>query len=117
MVKYLKKVNRNGETVKTMKYGERSQKEIRNFFNWDFRAIHRYYGKITDELKETFKSYFKALNLDNIIISDYNNGDLRIIDNNGTYPLYKLFDMFNIEYGIVLEKGSKKTYRLKVFYD
>lgn len=110
------KVLRNPINNQVMKYGERNQKVIINFFKWDIRKVNKYYEMLRTDLKNAFNRYFKGLGLENITISDYNNGDIRIIDNNCTYDLKKLFDLYGINYWIVSESKNMKVYRLNLFY-
>ena len=81
--------------------------------NGNVAKVCRMRGDIVFNLKKALNTYFKALNL-NYTVSDYNNGDLRVIVKNETYTLSKLLDMYNIKH-TVEQHGKFKTYCIYVF--
>ena len=74
--------------------------------------------EIVDTLKDALNRYFNGLGVKKAIVSNFNNGDLRISVKKANlkgFSLDKLFKAFNLEYNITFENKTNVTYCIYVF--
>ena len=74
--------------------------------------------EIVDTLKDALNRYFNGLGVDKVIISSFNNGDLRISVKKANlkgFSLDKLFKSFNLKYNKTFENKTNVTYCIYVF--
>lgn len=81
------------------------------------RKTHIERIEIVDGLKKSLRTFFKGIGL-NVTVSDFNNGDLRLVckkTNLKGFDLLKLFETYGIKSNIVSESGNHITYVVYVF--
>ena len=86
-------------------------------YKGDLLAVENERVQIVDSLKNNLNRYFKGIGI-NAIISNFNNGDLRISvkkSNLKGFSLNNLFKSFNIKYSIAYESNTNLTYCIYVF--
>ena len=86
--------------------------------NGNVRKTHTQRVEITDNLKKALKAYFKGLNINGVVIGNYNNGDLRINAKKANlkgYNLKKLFKAFNLKFNVTNETENYISYCIYVF--
>ena len=85
--------------------------------NGNLLAVENERIDIVDTLKGALNCYFKGIGV-KAIISNFNNGDLRISvkkDNLKGFKLDNLFKSFNVKYSIAYESNTNLTYCIYVF--
>lgn len=84
----------------------------------DLLKVENKRREIVDSLKDSLNRYFNGLGVKKVIVSNFNNGDLRISIKKANlkgFSLDKLFKTFNLKYNKTYENKTTIIYCIYVF--
>lgn len=86
--------------------------------NGNVLRVHEKRHEITDCLKKSLNTYFKGIGFNKVVVSNFNNGDLRINAHKSSlkgFNLEKLFKAYDLKFNVTNETETFISYVIYVF--